>query len=118
MVLESNSGHQLLSPPAVWCPTFASRTTQVEAPQLWTAETPYLYTLLLTLAVQGHPGDPVKVCRSSSLSTSCSSYISTNLREQNLAKHEHTNVTVKHENSVFCLPGVKYSVETLCKGSR
>ena len=28
MVRDSNSGHQLLLPPANWCPTFASRTTQ------------------------------------------------------------------------------------------
>ena len=28
MVRESNSGHQLLLPPANWCPMFASRTTQ------------------------------------------------------------------------------------------
>ena len=28
MVRDSNSGHQLLFPPAKWCPMFASRTTQ------------------------------------------------------------------------------------------
>ena len=29
MVRDSNSGHQLLSPPANWCPIFAVWTTQV-----------------------------------------------------------------------------------------
>ena len=28
MVRDSNSGHQLLLPPANWCPIFASRATQ------------------------------------------------------------------------------------------
>ena len=28
MVRDSNFGHQLLLPPANWCPMFASRTTQ------------------------------------------------------------------------------------------
>ena len=31
VVQHSNSGHQLLLPPAIWCPIFASRTTQGRA---------------------------------------------------------------------------------------
>ena len=54
MVRDSNSGHQLLLPPANWCPTFASRTTQ-EVTQ-WVVGWFYFFLILNVFLVSALSG--------------------------------------------------------------